>query len=54
VLSRLPGARTVSYANAGFIGGCGVAAALVAWLAGVALVMVLLGRCVCLGIRVQP
>jgi hypothetical protein len=34
----------VSYANAGIFGGCGVVAALVAWLAGLSLLMVLLAR----------
>lgn len=42
--NRVPGAKTVSYANAGLLGGCGVIAALVAWLAGLCLILVLLGR----------
>lgn len=41
---RVPGAKTVSYANAGLFGGCGMAAALVAWLAGLSLLVVLLAR----------
>jgi hypothetical protein len=41
---RVPGAKTVSYANAGLFGGCGMVAALVAWLAGLSLLVVLLGR----------
>ena len=41
---RMPGAQSISYANAGVIGGCGVIAAVVAWLAGTSLLLVLLGR----------
>jgi hypothetical protein len=40
----VPGARTISFANAGLLGGCGLLAAGVAFWAAMSLLLVLLAR----------